>query len=212
MKKLLMVCMAVLVLSGCGVEEKTQDRPIDKDRPIDIVWKYLTPQERGMLVSYYNSGYNGTGYKPIYPIITGLRNVESPANAKAPFCDVVRMLDSAENGEWDSVKAGHSVLKQWERLSGESLLVSCGVDQQPLVTSVKPLLEDVVTLDKVELLSPAKVRELRTTASDCLGAKIELLSLTKGGRYLTVNDYEVVTKLILDCENLQLIAELNNLK
>ena len=88
--------------------------------------------------------------------------------------------------------------------SGEDTEITPSIDQ------IKDqVVESTVTLKEETLLSPAKIRELIDSAKTCNRAKVELLSLTKDVHYLTIDDYEDVTKLILDCENLNLQIELN---
>ena len=61
------------------------------------------------------------------------------------------------------------------------------------------IIDDTVTIKEETLLSPAKVRELKTSIGECNIAKTKLIMLTDSNRYLTEKDYDVVTKLILDC-------------
>lgn len=92
----------------------------------------------------------------------------------------------------------------------QKVIVEDTEDIKPTPSQInEQVVEATVTLKEEALLSPVKVRELTTSAKECNRAKIELLDLTKDGRYLTIDDYESVTKLILDCENLKLQIELN---
>jgi hypothetical protein len=225
------LCIACVFSFGIAVaissdhsNAKESEVVVEPQTALESVWDWLTPREKGMLNAYYGAGYNGKGYEIVYNTLAGMRSTKNPVNTDAPFCDVVRQLDYVETHNtpddvaWVSTTKGFSLLKQWEILKGEPLIVSCGVEGKvgsatvitPTTTQINTQVVDAtVTLNEVALLSPSKVRELTNSAKECNRAKVELLSLTKDNRYLTIDDYESVTKLVLDCENLLMQIELN---
>lgn len=209
-KKIFIGGMCVVGLAGCEVGVRS-DAYIQAE-------SHLTTKEE-VLLEYYYSTYSHKGYDMVLKELTKLRELKPYYNLDTPFCDVVEsvtFLDSDINRK--SSRSRYSISAQWKERTGKSLPVSCGAEggltivtqasvTQPEVTS--QVIDATVTLDNETLLSPLKVRELTTTAKDCLRAKTKLLELTEGGRYLTIGDYESVTKLILDCDNLKLQVELN---
>lgn len=62
------------------------------------------------------------------------------------------------------------------------------------------IIADTITITEETLLSPDKVEELTEAIDECFRAKVAVLSMTENNRYLTIKDYDEVTKLILDCK------------
>lgn len=188
----------------------------------------LTKVEKDILTTYATKHWNdGDSYEETIRTLKFLRGTQekSYTNLEVPFCDVVssiykfdekiKEIDSPDG----SYVSGLSITGQWKSYTGQELVKSCANNVQPVeeVEVETPseeevrgqILEDTVVLKGKTLLSAEKVREITEAAKDCKRAKNKMLDVTEGGGYLTVNDYEQVNLLILDCVNLQMQIELN---
>lgn len=209
-----LVCLSTVTLSGCGSPDKLR-------KVGDLFVKaqpFMSKQEKVMLMAF-NSRYNFIGYENLFKTIVEVRkdtfNIsDSAVNNPVPFCDVLPILEVSED-RWSNNVKSVTPLGQWKKKNtGESLRTSCSKAKAMKHKNTNKQNTETITIkDKnghsETLLSPAKIREVTQAAKECTRAKVNLLSLTKENRYLTVGDYEAVTKLILDCENLKMQIELN---
>lgn len=141
------------------------------------------------------------------------RKVKPSENAR-PFSDMETTVKAVDTGI-ECFSKTTTMQGLYEKIYSEPLFpdkIDKFVTQEDVTkaTMIDQVVEDTVTLGGDTLISPSKVRELTLSAKECNRAKVSLLSLTEDGRYLTIEDYQEVTKLILDCENLKLQVELNN--
>ena len=227
LKILLIGVFAITTLTGCG-----DDVSIYNKNTETVFYKELAPlltkQEKLLLEPIFMKWVELTDRNSIHRdglrYITMTRNMGSYTK-EIPFCDVVDSFIKQTNDKeynWNVNYLKVSVLSQWKRMTGSSLKDSCkyeGIEDNEIFreSSIIPtpeqtnqqIIDDTVTIKEETLLSPAKVRELKTSIGECNIAKTKLIMLTDNNRYLTEKDYDVVTKLILDCEYDGLRNEMN---
>ena len=187
-------------------------------------YKAKATQEEVIILETINDNkFNGCTVKG-EPLREAIYNRTSKATDGKPFSDmesVVKFYDNSlsctNERKVTTIQELYKQVYHKELFEGGSdIAVEEGKLEiiEPSVTPTEEqineqIVDSTVTLKNKTLLSPEKVRELTLSAKQCNRAKVSLLSLTENGRYLTVDDYESVTKLILDCENLMMQVELN---
>lgn len=94
------------------------------------------------------------------------------------------------------------------KLEADKLNVSESVVSKEAIR-VEKILNDVVVVEDDVRLSPALVRELRQSVTDCGRAKNRLMDILGYGEPLTMTHYDDVQKLVLQCEMHLLESDLN---
>ena len=222
LKILLIGTFAITTLTGCEGGKPDEYKYIEHT---------LNTSEVLLIKTYYRGVHNRyKDYTLLYSAIAksrvkfGDNNDLMATETDVPFCDVINELNVVEQTlqtEYQD-KRDLSVIinKQWFQRFGITLNEQCGLVSESGTSVSKDIvptpeqtnqqiIDDTVTIKEETLLSPAKVRELKTSIGECNIAKTKLIMLTDNNRYLTEKDYDVVTKLILDCEYDGLRSEMN---
>ena len=228
LKTLLIGAFAITTLTGCGETYYSKEY---------IEAKALMSEQERKLIDYFSAEYSYTSYNRLYRAISVTRVAGNETlnengdlieaykefediDLTKPFCGYAGLITEIEK-DWNNTAKEYSISGQWKDAKGEFLSESCGISktkaEEVVEDTIKPtpeqtnqqIIDDTVTIKEETLLSPAKVRELKTSIGECNIAKTKLIMLTDNNRYLTEKDYDVVTKLILDCEYDGLRNEMN---
>lgn len=209
MKKYLVMALAALALTGCGEAAYVKDT---YNSDIVAIRDTLNDKETELI----NKWGNGHKYKAYYKVWQQVMKVRKEygqpdkrrSNSLAPFCDVIDSLVAQEAG---FTKGTPSISYYWQREYGITLVEQCAKEVPPLTTKKAEQLERAtVVVDNVVLLDLEQIKQLREAVQDCGRAKNRLLDILGGNEDLTIEHYNEVTKLTLQCERFKLERDLNN--
>lgn len=180
-KMLSVVVLLVGVLSACGTS-------LDKT---------LVNQKEYAVLSVLNQNvYNSCTAYP-RDLIKTINNRTSSPMIHDSFKDVEYLIKSFD----DSLKCNTvttTIQDLYFKLYGERLF-----------SDSKVVLEKEASITS-ELLSAKEIRELTDTVKTCNIAKVKVITLLDQNNLLTVEDKNVIEKLVLRCESDKLLQELNN--
>jgi hypothetical protein len=179
--KMLLVVLLVGGLSACG-------NPLDKN---------LVNQKELVVLSVLNDKvYNSCSANP-KEVIRVINKRTSAPIINDSFRDVEYLIKSFDNSlKCNTVTT--TIQDLYFKLYGEKLFSDSKVtlEKESAITS--------------ELLSAKEIRELTATVKTCNIAKVKVISLLDQNNLLTIDDKNVIEKLVLRCESDKLLQELNN--
>lgn len=228
------IAFIAFIVAAVGGEPTTVYSSGNKD--ITNIVETLNQHEIELLNHYVDNAptkyYSGT----YHAIAKSRKHFGKPVVARSddlvPFCDVIEAVRQDETQLTDSKR--YSITQQWYDTYGISLYEQCKRENEvqnvsEIVVNVKDVdpveqvqneatmhekeVQDIkdatVVVDNQLLLKPEQIRELRTSIVDCRRAQNKLIDILGAYEDLTVEHYNDVTKLVVQCERAKLENELN---